>query len=273
MMDIQDQDTQDEAFLLAALQWQMENGVDCPLLDDPLDKTNLPKPEISVTNKADGQEISIAAQAAVNVQPPAMTLGASEAKEEAQKLVQSVTDLEKLKEAIQSFEGITLKKTAMNMVFADGNLDSKIMVVGDKPNADSDREGKPFVGSQGVLLDRILGSIGLSRGENVYLTTLCNWRPPGDRSLNPGEIAASTPFLEKHIELVKPAILILLGDDAAKTVLEKTETASKLRGKFYQHKDCEILVTHHPETLLKTPLRKKHVWHDMLMLKEKLDQA
>jgi DNA polymerase len=198
---------------------------------------------------------------------------------EAEKLAQSAQNLDELKSAILNFEGLEVKKTATQMVFADGNPHAKIMLIGEAPGADEDRQGIPFVGVSGQLLDRIFACIGLSRtneveADSLYISNILNWRPPGNRTPTAEEMAIAAPFIRRHIELVKPKILVLCGGVAAQTLLETKESISRLRGKIHDYGDgVKAIATYHPAFLLRTPLQKKKVWDDMLRLREVLDEG
>ena len=162
------------------------------------------------------------------------------------------------------------------------------MLVGEAPGADEDRQGKPFVGVSGQLLDKILSCIGLSRTEQdpakaVYISNILNWRPPGNRTPSPAEIDISLPFIERHIALVKPDFLILCGGVSAKGLLGTSEGISKIRGRFTDYRpitdgvatdvgSIPALATYHPAYLLRTPSQKKLVWQDMLMLRAAMEQ-
>ncbi|PCJ99571.1 MAG: uracil-DNA glycosylase [Zetaproteobacteria bacterium] len=212
-------------------------------------------------------------------------LGASDAYDEAVKSAKSASTLEELREAISAFDGIAIKKTATNMVFADGNSEADVMFVGEAPGADGDRLGKPFSGLNGRLLNKIIECIGLSREDEdpkkaVYLSNVLNWRPPGNRTPSPAEVEVSLPFIQRHIQLAKPKILVLLGGISAKALLDETQSMSRLRKSWHDYVldkgDAEklsipTLVTYHPAYLLRTPLQKKAVWADMLMLQDKIN--
>lgn len=257
--------------LTHALKWQVDHGVDVILLDTPIDKTapppmptrnTLPSP---VTEKTETKPL----------------MGAADAIIQAQKLAEACQTLEELSAAISAFDGLSLKKTATNMVFAAGDTDSDIMVVGDAPAADDDIQGTPFVGEDGKLLDKILASIGLSRTpENdqrgAYLTNMLNWRPPGNRTPTESEIAITLPFIERHIALVAPKILILCGGVAGKALMRRNESISKLRGALHDYQTpngpvVKAMTTYHPAYLLRTPAQKKAVWADMLMLQDHIE--
>ena len=211
-------------------------------------------------------------------------LGKADAVQEAIKLASAAQNVDELKEAIQNFDGLAIKKTATTMVFASGNPKARIMLVGEAPGADEDRQGTPFMGASGQLLDRMLGAIDLGRGgedteNSVYISNILNWRPPGNRTPSEAEIQISLPFIERHIQLVKPDILILCGGVAAKSLLGRSEGISRLRKTWHEYKPCTLpgdsgqaipaLVTFHPSYLLKTPVQKKAAWVDLLMLQDK----
>lgn len=276
-----------------ALEWYIDQDLDEVLEDAPVDrfalqeqklaemKTAVPAaPEVSQTASAPAR-----AAPASPATPAGPVLGAGEIRAQALKLAQEAATLEELEKAIAAFDGIALKKTASNLVFADGNPKAKIMLVGEAPGADEDRQGKPFVGVSGQLLDKILACIGLDRkaenpDEAVYISNILNWRPPGNRTPAPAEIEASLPFIERHIQLVQPEILIFCGGVAAKSLLGRDEGISRLRKKWHDYmpqcaeyradaKALPALATFHPSYLLRTPSQKRAVWADMLMLQKK----
>jgi len=186
-----------------------------------------------------------------------------------------------LREELMNFEGCALKQTAMNLVFADGNPGAKVMLVGEAPGEDEDRQGLPFVGASGKLLDRMLATIGLDRS-NVYISNILFWRPPGNRSPTDAEIAACLPFAERHIALVQPEILVLLGGVAAKSLLRTKEGITRLRGRWTEYKPrlgradtlpLRCLPIYHPAYLLRQPGAKRQAWNDLLLLKKGIDET
>ena len=188
----------------------------------------------------------------------------------------SATTLAELEALVARFEGCALKKTATNVVFADGNPDSPLMLIGEAPGRDEDLQGKPFVGRAGQLLDRMLAAIGLVE-DDAYITNTIYWRPPGNRTPTPEEVEACAPFLARQIELNAPDVLVLLGNAAAKSLLGVNEGIMRLRGKWliYPSGDREIatLAMLHPAYLLRNPEAKRLAWRDMLALKERLDET
>jgi len=261
--------------LIEALQWHVDHGVDVVVSNDPVDKTAMPE----MPKKSDLPDPVTAVKPSNSAISAPM--GAAEAIIEAQKLAEGCADLSALKQAITDFDGLSIKKTATNVVFADGDPEADIMVIGEAPGADDDIQGKPFMGESGQLADKILACINLSRKpdegqKSVYISNIVNWRPPGNRTPTDSEISVSLPFIEKHIALVKPKVIIVFGGVAGKALLRRSDSISKLRGSFHDYKkndghEIKMLVTYHPSYLLKTPAQKKAVWADMLMLQDYLE--
>ena len=195
----------------------------------------------------------------------------------AREIADAAADLATLRTSLAAFEGCPLKHTAKNLVFGDGNPTADVMVIGEAPGADEDREGLPFVGVSGRLLDRMLASIGLDR-ESAYIANILPWRPPGNREPTPAEVAACLPFIERHIELVAPRFLVLVGGTAAKTLLGRREGIMRLRGRWLAYRTerseapIPALATFHPAFLLRSSAQKANAWRDLLMLKLKLDE-
>ncbi len=188
---------------------------------------------------------------------------------------QSCQTLDDLRDALEAFDGCPLKETAMNLVFSDGNPQASIMLVGEAPGADEDRQGLPFVGVSGKLLDRMIATIGFNR-QNTYISNILPWRPPGNRNPAPDEIAVCLPFIERHIELINPKILIFVGGVAAKTLLGVKESIGKLRGRWFPYQSPGLArpitacATFHPAYLLRSPAQKHKAWQDLLDIEAKL---
>lgn len=185
--------------------------------------------------------------------------------------------LEELRAALEQFDGCALKRTATRLVFSDGNPEARVMLVGEAPGADEDRQGKPFVGRAGQLLDMMLGSIGLGRG-SVYIANVVPWRPPGNRTPTPQETAICLPFIQRQIELARPAVLVCLGGSAVQTLLGEKQGITRTRGRWYDYglpDDTRIagLAMLHPAYLLRAPAQKKLAWKDLLALKKYLDES
>jgi DNA polymerase len=150
------------------------------------------------------------------------------------------------------------------------------MLIGEAPGADEDRQGKPFVGASGQLLDRMFASIGLSRGENFYITNILPWRPPGNRTPTDAELVFFLPFVLRHIALAQPRRLVLLGGTAAKMLLRAKDGITRLRGRWHRFRGeadpvLPALATLHPAYLLRSPMAKKDAWADLILLKRTLD--
>jgi DNA polymerase len=191
----------------------------------------------------------------------------------AQALARAANSLAELKAALEGFEGCALKRSATNTVFADGNPLSRIMLIGEAPGRDEDRIGLPFVGRAGKLLDKMLAAIHLDRS-SAYITNVLNWRPPDNRDPSPEEAAMCLPFLRRHIELVNPAIIILLGAVAARHVMGFSEGIMKLRGRWLEYRVGDVMVpvlpTLHPAYLLRQPAHKKLAWRDLQAAEQKI---
>ena len=209
----------------------------------------------------------------VRVMPAAATTP-DEAQVSAQALAREAASLDELKAAMARFEGCALKATAKTLVFADGNPAAKLMLVGEAPGAEEDRLGLPFVGKSGQLLDRMLAAIGLTRAEHVYITNLLPWRPPGNRTPTPQEVAICMPFVQRHIQLVNPDILVCVGAPSAQGLLGLSGILAS-RGKWLDYdtgvRKIRAMATLHPAYLLRQPLQKRLAWRDLRALKAALD--
>ena len=181
--------------------------------------------------------------------------------------------LEELKKMIESIKNCELKKSANKIVFSDGNIDSKIMFIGEGPGAQEDIEGLPFVGRAGKLLDKMLQSINLNR-QKVYISNVVNYRPPKNRRPTDQEIERYYPFLKLHIEIINPKIVVLLGSTALNAIIGNEEVISKARGKWLRKKigncDPHIIASFHPAFLMRQPDQKKMTWIDLKMIREKI---
>lgn len=284
---------------LANLVWSIEAGADEVISDTPCDYFSLSERRVSFSAEALlSQTLPSSSQLSNKDSDKHLTkqlLGSSanipltrdsvftpaptdEGIKTAREAVKDVKTLEELKTAITSFTACNLKNTAMNTVFADGNKDSKLMLIGEAPGADEDRIGLPFVGQSGQLLDKMLASIGRPRETGFYISNIIPWRPPGNRTPTGAEISLCLPFIEKHIELISPDFLLLLGGTAVSAILDTKESVSFLRGKWHNYtikttgKTIPTLVTFHPAYLLRSPLQKRAAWKDLLTLQERINK-
>ncbi len=245
---------------LALLEWQVELGVTEAIGDAPVDRYALP----DSTPRPDRAAASTPATPAVPQKAPEM-----DPVQEARKAAASATTLPSLRQALAEFEHCELKKGARNLVFADGMPGSRVMIIGEAPGRDEDREGLPFVGRAGQLLDRMLAAIGLDRQKNVYITNVLPWRPPQNRDPLPVEIGMMKPFLERHVALAQPQVLVLMGNISCDAVLGK-RGITRLRGQWTQAMNLPVMPMFHPAYLLRQPQMKRQAWADLLELKAKL---
>ena len=192
--------------------------------------------------------------------------------------IQQNSKLEQLDEIIVSLKNheTILKKSAKNLVVFDGNLDAKVMFIGEAPGRDEDEQGIPFVGRAGQLLNKMLSAINLKR-DAVYITNVVNWRPPDNRTPTDEEILEFLPFLQRQIDIINPEYIFLLGGVAAKAILSTPLSLGKLRGKWHEYKSLQLnktiftIASYHPAFLLRSPQYKKASWEDLQMLQKKLE--
>ena len=181
-------------------------------------------------------------------------------------------NLERLKKSILNIKNCSLKKSATNIVFSDGNPKSKIMLLGEAPGSNEDQEGLPFVGRAGTLLDKMLAAINLDR-KNVYISNIINYRPPDNRRPTEEEINRYLPLVKKHIEVISPKILVLLGSTAMNALIDNNAVISKVRGQWIEKEfgQCKtsVIVTFHPAFLMRQPTQKKLAWIDLKMIRDK----
>ena len=244
---------------LALLDWQGGLGADEAIGDEPVDRF------------AVAEEVAKA--------PPAAPVHIVERKEidaveVARQSATAAADLSGLKDAIAAFEHCELKRGARSLVFADGNPAARVLILGEAPGRDEDREGRPFVGRAGQLLDRMLAAIGLDRtaedaASAVYITNVLPWRPPQNRDPEAEEIAMMLPFVQKHIELAAPDLIVLMGNIACRAALGK-QGILRLRGTWTTAFGKPALPMTHPAYLLRTPSAKREAWADLLSLKARL---
>jgi len=263
------------------LEWYVEAGVDILLEDAPINRFAETQAHIETKKRATLSPDEILARKA-QAQPPrpparlstAATMPDGQAVETARVIAKKCDTLETLRDAMAEFDGCNLKRTAKSMVFAGGNPDARIMFIGEAPGRDEDIQGLPFVGRAGQLLDKMLGAINLTR-ETAYISNVIPWRPPGNRTPTPQETEICRPFIERHMELAKPELIVMLGGASAKTLMKTTDGIMKLRGKWTELSTDSIKVpampTLHPAYLLRQPAHKRLAWQDFLQVKLKLD--
>ncbi|WP_035723528.1 uracil-DNA glycosylase [Fodinicurvata fenggangensis] len=275
----------------AALEWLVEMGADEALEESPHDRfcasdpppTQAPvppppptaAPAASATQRGGGAGPS-------DGQPPVWRPGEQGPLQPAEAVLQdardaaaAASDLDSLHEAIRAFEGCELKKSASNTVIYRGSTSAKVMLIGEAPGRDEDIQGQPFVGAAGRMLDTMLESAGIAI-EEVYITNILFWRPPGNRTPDTREIGLCLPFVERQIELIRPELLLMIGNVSVKTLLGTTQGITRLRGKWfsYQHEGMAApipaIASLHPAYLLRQPAQKRHAWRDMLAFRAAL---
>ncbi|MBO1073520.1 uracil-DNA glycosylase [Roseomonas marmotae] len=266
------------AALLAALRLQLDWGADEALAEAPLDRLAAPPPRPVEADPA-------APQAPQPPPPPAARPRRAPAVAvplplaAAASLAAGAQSLEALREAMAQVD-TPLRETATNLVFADGRPGAPLMLLGEAPGADEDRQGKPFVGQSGQLLDRMLASIGLDRhGEDAhnsfYISNILPWRPPGNRTPTDAEITLFLPFVLRHIALARPKRLVLLGGVAAKSLLRARDGITRLRGRWHElpteSGPLPALPTWHPAYLLRNPAAKRESWADLILLRRSIE--
>ncbi|MEJ6781404.1 uracil-DNA glycosylase [Aminobacter sp. Piv2-1] len=261
-------------------------GVDDALAEEPIDRfaesaqrQAAPAPEAARSTQADlgRPDRNMAERAAPP--PPQRPAASAAVPDEAQaaaarELAGKAATLDELRQIMEGFEGCNLKATAKSMVFADGNPEADLMLVGEAPGRDEDLEGLPFVGRSGQLLDRILAAIGLDR-KSAYIANVIPWRPPGNRTPTPHETEICRPFIERQIALANPKVLVTLGGPSAKLLVGSPDGILRLRGNWKTHTTAQgtvipVMPTLHPAYLLRNPAHKKLAWRDFLEVKAKL---
>ncbi|SIS32300.1 DNA polymerase [Thalassovita mediterranea] len=252
---------------LAMLDWQLELGVDETLYEAPINRNDLQQaqPKPAAAAGPDGKRRAPAPVAKPKVDPPA----------EARAAAATANDLPSLRAALETFPHCELKQGARSLVFGDGLAGARVMIVGEAPNREEDRAGKPYVGPQGTLLDKMLAAIDLDRGSQdrdsgVYITTVLPWRGPTNRDASPAEIAMMKPFLERHIQLAKPDVLVLMGNLPCQALLAK-RGISRLRGQWGEALGIPALPMLEPQRLLRNPAAKRDTWADLLALRAHLN--
>ena len=265
---------------LAALKFYADAGVDEVIGTRPVDRfaesqvAAAPPPARSPGPR---QAVKTGGSGPVSPPPAPIVQGQTGAEASARALAAGAADLPALRHVLENFDLCPLKKTAANTVFGVGNPEADIMLIGEAPGADEDRQGLPFVGVSGQLLDRMLASIGLDRN-SVYITNMLAWRPPGNRKPTPEETTMCLPFIRRHIELVAPRILVFVGGTSASILLERRDGITRMRGRWFEYPpggaggDAAIaaMPIFHPAYLLRQPALKRLAWIDLLAIKARL---
>ncbi|WP_045391497.1 uracil-DNA glycosylase family protein [Falsirhodobacter sp. alg1] len=257
-IDVADLDWETATAMLA---WQVDLGATEVIGDEPLNRYDLPA---AVVRPASPVVSAPAAPAAPDPVAEAAAMAAAS------------PDLAALRAAVDAFPHCELRRGARNTVFSDGHAGARIMVIGEAPGREEDQAGRPFIGRAGALLDRMLAAIGLSRdtpdpARAVYITNVLPWRPPQNRDPLPQEVEMMLPFLTRHVELVAPDILVVMGNTSAKAVLGQTGI-TRLRGTWGQGFGLPVMPMCHPAYLLRNPAAKREAWADLLDIQARLSQ-
>jgi uracil-DNA glycosylase len=262
--------------LACLLRWYADMGVDCAVDAAPHDRfaeSGKASQAAPVSDPPPRRAPTAAETAPRPAAPVAASLSADLLAQSAAEAAGSAQTLEELREKLLAFEGCGLKATATQLVFADGNPQASIMILGEAPGADEDRIGRPFVGRAGQLLDKMLAAIGLDRTK-VYIANVVPWRPPGNRTPTPLETSACLPFVRRQIELVSPKILVCLGAAATQTLLPTKDGIMRARGRWFDYDMDGIKISAiamlHPAYLLRQPGHKKFAWGDLRALAKKM---
>ncbi|WP_323763671.1 uracil-DNA glycosylase [Marinovum sp.] len=251
--------------LRAALEWQIEAGVLDTLGETPVDRYAVPAAPEQPKRAARAEEAN-PVDAATGAP---MAAAAADPVAEAQQMATAAQDLAGLQAALAAFPHCELRRGARNTVFADGTPGARVMIIGESPGREEDRQGRPFVGQAGQMLDRMLAAIGLSRAESVYITNVLPWRPPQNRDPLPDEIAMMRPFVARHVALAQPDLLVLVGNISCDAGLGK-RGITRLRGSWTEAYGKPALPMFHPAYLLRQPHLKREAWADLLSLKARL---
>ncbi len=261
------------------LAFYLEAGVDCALGEEPINRLDeaepvpapapaAPRPLVAL-NPLRPPPMPAVPRSEITVAPDAAIASAREA-------ARTAPTLEALRTLMETFDGCALKHTATKLVFADGNPQAKVMFVGEAPGRDEDIEGLPFVGRSGKLLDRMIAAIGLDR-RTAYIANVIPWRPPGNRTPTPQETQVCLPFIQRHIELVNPDVLVTLGNPSTQALLGTREGIMRTRGKWIDYdtgtRTIRAVATFHPAYLLRSPSYKRLSWQDLRAIAKVLQAA
>jgi uracil-DNA glycosylase len=271
----------------ALLRWYLEAGVDEAIGEHPVDRyrareslaesapLSAPRAAVAAPARPSGADSPPPAAPRQPVAgPPATATFGIAAVESAVAAANRAATLEEVRQALGTFDGCPLSRTATSLVFGDGDPHARIVLIGEAPGAEEDRRGLPFVGPSGRLLDKMLASIGLDRS-NVFITNTIFWRPPGNRSPTSSEVAACLPFVERIVELIDPRLLVALGGPAAVALLGHAESVGRMRGRWFTYRTSRMAhpidatVLFHPAYLLRSPAQKRLAWRDLLSIKSR----
>lgn len=246
------------------LQWMHAMGVTDAVEEEPVDRLQRPSASRRDPSSQPDEAVRPVQETSAPARLPLSPAGG----------LDTVESLEELRAALAAFDGSPLKQGARNLVFADGNPAAPVMVIGEGPGEEEDRTGLPFVGRSGQLLTKMMAAAGIRRPEDVYITNICPWRPPGNRTPSLEEAALFLPFVRRHIELVDPQLIMLLGKTSANALLETNEGITRIRGQWRTLPDGRrCMPSLHPAYLLRRPEAKAQAWQDWLTLTAELPET
>jgi uracil-DNA glycosylase len=262
------------------LAFYLDAGADALIGEEPVDRMadEAPPPPANVSSNGEARHAPTPDRVPRSGLPPAgegkaAPVSPDAAAMAAREAAKTAANLDDLRALLENFEGCSLRNTATQLVFADGNPQSRLMFVGEAPGYEEDVSGKPFVGRSGKLLDRMIEAIGLDRTQ-VYIANVVPWRPPGNRTPTPQETAICLPFIRRQIELAHPDILVCLGGPSMQTLLNTRDGITRTRGKWFPYdtgsREIRAMATFHPAFLLRSPLQKRLSWRDFLAIKKAL---
>lgn len=269
----------DHAALLEALRFQVEAGADIGLEWEPVDRFAAPPPVPAAEPPPAPAAPRLVGGTAAPLRPPVIAAAqalapAGAAAAGAVARAAACASIEELRAAVDAFDGCPLKDTASRTVFADGTPGAPLLVLGEAPGREEDRQGLPFVGESGQLLDRMLAAIGRDRG-SAFISNIIYWRPPGNRTPSQEEIMACLPFARRLIELSRPLVILAVGNIAVQTLLGRAEGITRLRGKWFDYDagglSVPLMPSFHPAYLLRQPGLKRESWRDLMALRDRLD--
>jgi len=257
------------------LRFYADAGVDEALLEAPVDRFEQGRNAVAAARRPVVEKTAAAIERPAPTRPePTVAIPDETQAARARELAAKASSLDELRSILAEFDGCNLRLTAKNLVFADGNPQADLMLVGEAPGRDEDLEGLPFVGRSGRLLDRMLAAIGRDR-QSAYITNVIPWRPPGNRDPSPIETEICRPFIERQIELVAPKVLVTLGNPSTKLLLSAQQGIMRTRGKWQVYAtasggEINAMPTLHPAYLLRNPAHKQFAWRDFLEVRARL---
>src|SRR5438309_9601479 len=259
------------------LAFYLEAGVDALVAEEPVDRLAAAQVETPAARASEPREPLLTPRPSApppRAQPDSAPAAPEIAVMAAREAAPNAASLAALREILSTFEGCALRRTAKQLVFADGNPQARVMFVGEAPGREEDIEGVPFVGRSGKLLDLMLAAIGLDR-KSVYIANIVPWRPPGNRTPTPQESQICLPFILRQIELANPDILVCLGGPSSQTLLGVKEGIKRTRGRWFTFhtgtREIKAIATFQPAYLVPSPLEKRFAWRDLLAIRKALD--